>query len=319
MNNTEPVQIYKCSTLWPLDMPVSHLITWAVVSSILSPIIIVSNTALIYSLYKTQQLTTITNKYILIMNISDLGVGIFVLPLVVVMICVKDTFRNCIFELCLQYFALLLAYFSFFLLMCISLDRYIHVTKLNKYNQFMNDFRMKVILAVSFVSSAGIACISTIFPSFTLQLALNLSDLIGISFMFCLYSMVLRKIATHTENFKRMLEAQGTEQSSSRETKREVSATKTIRFVLGALFLLYLPYNVCSAVWAYYKYDEDGNPEYVTTLAVATCWSFIFSSSNAAINAMIFAYGNSAIRRFLLAKFRRGNRQIVPEGAAVKI
>ena len=311
MNNTETIRIYKCPSIWPLDMPWSHLITWAVTTSILSPITIISNSALIYGLYKTQQLTTITNKFIFVMNICDLGTGMVLLPLMAVMICLTNTIRSCFFELFVQYIALLLAYFSFFMLMCISLDRYIHVTKLNKYNQFMNEFRMKVIIVVSFVASAGIACISIMFPSFPLQLTLNLSDLAGVSFMFFLYSLVFRKIAIHAEKFKRMLEEQGTQQSTGRETKRELSSTKTIRFVLGALLVLYLPYNICSAIWSYYRWDESLEP--ALALDIALYWSYVIVFSNAAINAMIFGYGNSIVRRFLLSKFCRGNNQVVPE------
>ena len=292
-------------------MPWSHLITWAVATSILSPITIISNSALMYGLYKTQQLTTITNKFILVMCISDLSTGVFVLPLIAILVCLKDTIRSCTFELYVQYIAFLLAYFSFFMLICISIDRYIHITKLNKYNQFMNEFRMKVAIVVSLVASASIACITIMFPSFPLQLTLNLSNLSGVLFMFFLYSLVFRKIAIHAEKFKRMLEEQGTIQSTGREAKRELSSMKTIRFVLGALLVLYLPCNICSAIWSYYKWDE--NLKLTLALNVAFYWSFVIVFSNAAINAMIFGYGNSVVRRFLLSKFWRSNHQVVPE------
>ena len=311
MNNTETIPIYKCRSSLRLDLPWSHLITWAVATSILSPITIMSNSALIYGLYKTQQLTTITNKFILVMCISDLGTAMFVLPLIAIRLCVKDTIRSCTFEMCVLYFAFVLAYFSFFMLICISIDRYIHVTKLNKYNQFMNEFRMKVIIVVSFVASASIAFITIMFPSVPLRLTLSLSYLAGVSFMFLLYTLVFRKIAIHTEKFKRMLEEQGTIQSTGREMKRELSSTKTIRFVLGALLVLYLPCNICSAIWSYYKWDE--NLKLTLALNVAFYWSFVILFSNAAINAMIFGYGNSVVRRFLLSKFWRSNHQVVPE------
>ena len=314
MVNASSIHTYNCPSLWPLDMPQSHLILWAVVTSILSPITILSNSALIYGLFKTQQLTTITNKFILIMNISDLCTGILVLPLIVVMICLKDTLQTCNFELFVQYIALLFAYFSFFMLMCISTDRYIHVTKLNKYNQFMNTHRMKVATVLSFISSLLIAYLPISFPTFWLQLTLCLSDLSGVSLMFFLYSLVFRKLAIHTENFKRMLEELGTSESTSRETRKEVSATKTIRFVLGALLVLYLPYNVCSVVWTYYKYDRKVNPPFFVNLF--TYWSYVIVFSNAAINAIIFGYGNSVVRRLIFSRFGFVGNQVMPSGVS---
>ena len=317
MNNTETIPIYKCRYSLPLDLPWSHLITWAVATSILSPITIISNSALIYGLYKTQQLTTITNKFILVMCISDLGTGIFVLPLIAIQVCLKDTIRSCTFEMFVLYMGFLLIYLSFFMLICVSMDRYIHVTKLNKYNQFMNEFRMKVAIVVSLVSSASIACITIMFPLFPLQLTLNLSNLACIFFMLFLYTLVFRKIAIHAKKFKRMLEKQGTIQSTGREAKRELSSMKTIRFVLGALLVLYVPENICSAIWSYYRWDE--NLKLTLAFNIAFYWSNVIVLSNAAINAIIFAYGNSVVRRFLLSKFCPSNHQVVPENGVRSI
>ena len=300
MNSTK-YHVYNCPSIWPLDMPWSYLIIWAVTSSVLSPITIISNVVLIYGLYKTQQLTTITNKLILLMNICDLGTGFFVMPLTTVMICMKNSIRNCTFELFLEYIAYLFGYFSFFMLMFISLDRYFHVIKLNKYHQFMNNFRMKLIIVASFIISASLAWLLTMFPTFLLQLAINLSDLVGISVMFFLYLLVFYKVAAHGEKLKHTLKRQRTGQSSSKEMKQELSAMKTIRFVLCALLVLYLPYNVSTAIWSYYKWNANLKPPLALDIAVS--WSFIFLSSNAAINAVIIGYGNSIIRRFLMRKF----------------
>ncbi|XP_065065759.1 type-1 angiotensin II receptor-like [Rhopilema esculentum] len=310
MNRSCPEEPYFCPSIWPLDMPWPHLITWSFFIALLSPITIISNAALIYGLYKLEQLDTITNKFILVMNISDLGTGIFILPSIAVMAALKNKFRNCVFEKVIQCTAFLLAYFSFFMLMCVSLDRYLHVTKLKKYNKFMNEFRMKVIVVFSFVTSAIIAYISIAFPSFPLQVALNLSDLFGVLFMFILYSVVFHKILINAERVKNMLRDAG-EDSGNRETRREISATKKIRYVLGALLVLYLPYNIFSAIWTYYKFQEKKNPPLTTN--TLEYWSYIIVFFNASVNAILFAYGNSVVRRFLIGCIFRN--QIAPMSA----
>ena len=314
MANTSSFHLHDCPSLFPLDMPQLHLVLWSVLISILSPITILANSALIYGLYKTQQLTTITNKLILIMSISDICIGIFVFPLMVVMICLKHALRSCNFELFVQYLGLLLAYFSFFMLMCISADRYIHVTQLNKYNQFMNMRRMKIATVLSLASSILMAYLPVSFPTFWLQLIMCLSNLSGVSLMFFLYSLIFRKLAIHTENFERMLEELGTSESTSRETKKEFSATQTIRFVLGALLVLYLPYNICSVAWTYYKYNRKVHSPLF--LNVITYWSYTIVFSNSAINAIIFGYGNSVVRRLFFNKFRQLGKQVMPNGAS---
>ncbi|XP_065066118.1 C-X-C chemokine receptor type 1-like [Rhopilema esculentum] len=307
MNHSSSKETYYCPSIWPLDMPWPHLITWSFFTALLSPITIISNAALIYGLYKMRQLNTITNKLILVLNISDLGTGIFILPSIAVMAALKVKYRNYVFELVLQYSTFLLAYFSFFMLICVSLDRYLHVTKLKKYNAFMNEFRMKVIVVFNFVMSAVIAYISMAFPSFPLQIVLNLSNLICILFVFILYSIVLRRIATNAERMKKMLR-DAEEDASSRGTRREISATKTIRYVLGALLVLCLPYNICSAIWTFYKYQEKRNPPLIINLL--EYWSYVILLCNAAINALLFAYGNSVLRRFLIERITRS--QVAP-------
>ncbi|XP_065066117.1 uncharacterized protein LOC135692029 [Rhopilema esculentum] len=307
MNHSSSEENYYCPSLWPLDTPWPHLIAWSFFTALLSPITIISNTALIYGLYKMKQLNTITNKFILVMNISDLGTGIFILPSLAAMAALKDKYRNCAFELVLHFGAFLLAYFSFFMLMCVSMDRYLHVTKLNNYNAFMNEFRMKVIVGFSIVTSAVIAYIAMAFPSFPLQVVLNLSNLTFILFVFIWYSKMLRKIAINVERIKRMLRDAG-ENLGYREAGREISATRTIRFVLGALLVLYLPYNISSAIWTYYKYQEKRNPPLI--MNVIEYWTYVFLPSNATINAILFAYGNSIVRRFLIGKFFRS--RVVP-------
>ena len=248
------------------------------------------------------------------MSISDLCTGVFVLPLIAVMVCLKDALQSCRFELFVQYIALLFAHFSFFMLMCISTDRYMHVTKLNKYNQFMNARRMKIATVLSFIFSVLIAYLPISFPTFWMQLTQCLSDLVCVSLMLYLYSMVFRKRAMYTENFKKMFEELRTGESTSRETKRELSATKTIRFVLGALLVLYLPYYICSVAWAYYKYDRKMNPPLL--LKVIYCWSIKIVLSNAAINVIIICHGNSIIRRLIFTKFRRVGNQVIWNGAS---
>ncbi|XP_065066113.1 trace amine-associated receptor 9-like [Rhopilema esculentum] len=307
MNNSSTEENYFCPSLMPLDMPSPQLMAGSFFIALLSPITIISNTALIYGLYRMKQLNTITNKFILLMNISDLGIGIFIMPSITAMITLKDKYRNCTFEQVIQYGIFFLVYFSIFMLVCISVDRYLHVMKLKKYNAFMNEFRMKVIVVFSFLTSAINAYLSIAIPFFPLQIMLNLCNLFYVLFMFILYSTVLRRIALNAEKIKRMLRDAG-EDSGNRKTRREISATKTIRFVLGALLVLYLPYNICSTIWTYYKYQLKRNPPLI--MNVLESWASIFLFSNATINAILFAYGNSVVRRFLIGKFFRS--RVVP-------
>ena len=70
-----------CITIVSHDFPRAFQVMYAILCAILSLITVFSNILLIYTLHETGQFKTISNKLILILSISDLGLGIFVFPL----------------------------------------------------------------------------------------------------------------------------------------------------------------------------------------------------------------------------------------------
>ena len=281
-----------CLSILSVNVTDGHLMTWCAMSFIIAITIVVANTMLIYGLYKTNQLGTITNKLILVMSISDLCLGLLVQPLMIVLILTNSIRSNCAFTMATQYFSFLFAYLSFFMLIAVAGDRYLHITKLNRYNSFVNEFRMKLVVGISFITSVITGLIPLLVPSFYLQVILNTTDATGIIVMFILYSLLLRKVRIHavtiqeeTKEFKR-----------ERLTSRDDSLSKTVRVLFVAMFLLYGPYNITSAVWTYYRFNQTVDPGF--SLHVAAYWGYIIVFSNASINAVIFGYSNSRVRRY---------------------
>eukprot|EP00794_Sanderia_malayensis_P011140 gene11140-12312_t len=309
VNTTTFLKLYSCPSLWPLDIPKVHLNTWATLTAILSPLTFACNATLIYSLFKTKQLNSITNKFILLMSISDLCTSVFVFPLMVVMIVLKNDYRNCQFELAVKYLAMIFGYFSFFMLCSVSVDRYVHVTKLNRYNRFMNDFRMKLMVAVSIIMSVTIGAISVYGPSLlSLQLTLHIINIISITFVFSVYMHVFCRIRMHIENFKQVISEGKSAPSANREAKREFCAIKTIRALLGTVIILYSPYNIVSPIFVYYQFHKGVTPP--PSVSIATYIAYTIVLSNPAINAIIYSFGNSAVKRFIFRKLLQETSQI---------
>ena len=67
----------------------------------------------------------------------------------------------------------------------------------------------------------------------------------------------------------------------------------------------------CSVIWTYYKYQEKRNPPLI--MNILECWSYIILLCNAAINAFLFAYGSSVVRRFLIGHITRS--QVIPSSS----
>lgn len=320
---------YFCISIWPLDVPRVHLIIFGISQAISFPFTIIANSMLIYALYKTGQLNTTSNKFILMMSISDMLIGLIGQPMIIIMMAIKEIFRNCTLERCLEYLVFLLANFSWFMLLLISVDRYFQVTKLNRYSEYMNPYRMKVAIIVSVLAANALAVVLLLTPSFTLQVILNIANILMMTFVASLYAYMMRRLKEHDKNLKatqmkatvkraRHLisnESSHNDQPEANDitpnheelknSRKQLSALKTIRMLIVAIFALYGPYNIASAYWAYYKFGKRVNPPF--GINVFVLWAYFIVLTNTALNACIIINGNSKTRRFVLLILRRAN------------
>ena len=310
-----------CPSIWPLDVPRKHTLTFAVSQAICFPITIATNTILIYSLYKTGQLGTITNKFVLMMNLSDLCMGLIGQPLIVTVFFIKETFRSCILEKVTEYIVFTSANFSWFMLICISIDRYLLIIKLKRYSRFMNSLRMKILVLISLTIANCLAVILLLAPSFEIQVLFNVANLTTMILVSLLYWYIMRKLTIHNMKLK-TLTRQSSGQDPSRvsgerptqmrngqeqkggeanlaanDANNQSSTMKTIKLLIIAIFVLYGPYNIASTYWTYYKFGQKVNPS--VNLSIFVMWSYTIVLSNASLNACIIIRGNRRTRAYV--------------------
>ena len=276
--------------------------TLAILYGNLSMITILSNTLLIYTLCKTKQLDTISNRLMLVMNVSDLCLGFVGFPTLAAWHSKRDILTSCIFDKAVTCILILFSKFSIFMLFCISIDRYFRVTKMNRYNLFMNEFRMRMMIFSSFILASLLALMAVLCASFSQHIA-ALS--VGISFILSaivVYVYLLRKLRIHIKQFQNGNGANSG--SESRETTRnQLSATKTIQLLLLYLIITYTPYHITSCLWTYYKFHRKAEPNYHFSIFYA--WSSFLVLLNASGNSWIIIYGNKQSRRFVSSLFTR--------------
>ena len=299
---TNGSSIKICMSLASIVIPWNYHVLFAISYVLLSIVTIFSNTILIYTLYKTKQFNTISNKLILVMNISDLCAGVLALPTLSATHVIHDFHRRCESEKLANFLAALFGYFSFLMLCCISLDRYFQVTKLNRYNSYVNEFRMKIVIlsfiAVSFSTSLKLL----LNPSFRQKVITASLGLFGLSFVILMYMFLLKRLRNHAA-----AQSNNTIGEISTRAKRnsgsQLSAAKTIQFLLIYLAITYIPHFAISSWWAYYKYWKKTEPGFYLSV-IYTCTSFL-ALFNASGNSWIIIYGNGRSRRFVSSLFRR--------------
>ena len=292
-----------CYSMWPMQISDQALLAIGCVCLVISPITVSMNSFFIYALRKTDQMGSVTNKLITVMSISDVIIGSIVLPMVSAMTFLfRYGYRNCIFEFAVQYLAILFGYTSFLLLISVAIDRYLLLTKLTKYNTFMNNFRLKILVLIIFFTSNGAAIATVLIQSFYFHTATIIANILGISTVYIMYVVMLRSIKRNTASLQRNQseKKQMMSPSSKRESKtkkQNISVAKTVKLLLGTVFLFYMPYNVLSTWWIFHRYSEDIDPGMV--LNIANFASYIILFCNAIANVVVFSYGNRRLRKFV--------------------
>lgn len=316
-----------CMTLASTDVPAKHHVSMAIALIILSFLTILSNAILMYTLHKTKQLNTISNKLILAMSISDLGLGAIAFPMIVIFHIKRTVFKSCVFDKIIAYVTLFFAFFSLLMLYCLSIDRYFRVMKMNNYNLYMNNFKMKLMIVTSLVTTTVISFAPIVYPSFEQQVVSVSIGSFFVTFAIAVYIFLLKRLRSHTRQFKRFNRlgpnsqvasssagtdtlgstTEGTnDTASNRPTENgnsQLSSTKMIQVLLIFLITSYAPYQIVSCFWAYYKIREKTDPGLRLTLI--HLWASFIAVFNACGNSWIIIFGNKRSRRFVSSLFQR--------------
>ena len=315
----------SCMTLASFDVPPKHRVSMAIALTILTLLTILSNAILMYTLFKTKQLNTISNKLTMIMSISDLCLGAIAIPMIVFLRTKRHVLKGCALEKATSFITLSLSFFSFLMLYCISIDRYFRVMKMNHYNLYMNDFKMKLMIIASLVIATVISLAPIIYPSFEQQVVSVLIGSFFVIFAIVVYIFLLRRLRSHTRHFKRLGRVgpnsnatsnstgtsalgnntegtNGTDFRSTESGNSQLSTTKTIHVLLMCLSISYGPFQIISCIWAYFKFREKTDPGLYLTLF--HFWASFISLFNACGNSWIIIFGSKRSRRFVLSLFR---------------
>ena len=275
---------------------------------ILSLLNITSNSLLIYGLHKSNQLKNVSNKLIMSMSISDLCIGVFVLPVQALRAMPEITLDAWILKAIyiLAHFATLN---SGLLLICIAVDRYIHIIKPRLYQSDLNGRRLVVLVMGCFVISSVITITHILLESFWQYVAIAILNISLMSGLTILYTKMYRKIQQHQINAQTRLQKinNGLSNNNRRVVNGDsqtgqLSAVRTIRLVLVVIFICYLPFTVIATVGKLYEFELKAQQGEIFRILYATGTLLIEGST--VINSVIIIYGNTRCKQAILSLFR---------------
>ena len=305
----------------PLSFPgvnQHQLILYTIIPPVISFLIISSNSVLIYALYKTGQYATISNKLMIVLSASDLVNGIFMLPYCAFL---GYDIESCALKMIIEFIFMLGVYFSFNIYCCITVDRYLLITKASRYPRLMSNCRgTLIILAAFFVALLNIIVLALL-PSFITVL---LSCLISISSIIAMMAMnwsMTSSLKSHRAKMAKQFPLssnQGAladvETPASAYTQRQQSvrhhfeAVKTIKHLLISLSILYAPIDVLIILMTY-TLRVSGNLPSIEIL-YAFYFAVVLFISNSWINAVIIARGNRRCKLYISSHIIPGTCRI---------
>ncbi|XP_065065712.1 alpha-1A adrenergic receptor-like [Rhopilema esculentum] len=260
---------------------------------------ILSNSLLIFALYKSKQLRTFSNKFILMMTVSDLCLGILTQP-VLGAFWISSRQRNCLELKSVEFTVIFLVYISVLMILLNSVDRYLHITKPIRYQAMMNTNRMILLVVSCFISGLIAATISVIWESFYRQLTIVIFNFMLMTVFIILNTRTLKTLERHHKNAVFRFQPGNRKELPNFRTER-LAAVKTIRLVLGLFLVCYTPSNISSAFWAYHEFEKISAAGVL--LDTIYIWTFVIANSVSFLNSMIFIRGNTKCRRVVKSLF----------------
>ena len=258
-----------------------------------------SNFLLIFALYKSKQLRTFSNKFILIMTVSDLCLGVFIQP-VLGAFWISGRQRNCLELKSVEFTVIFWGYISIFMVVTISVDRYLHVTKPIRYQTMMNTNRMTLLVISCFISGLVGATATVIWESFYRQLTIVICNFLLKTVFLILNTKTLKTLERHHKNAVFRFQPGNRKEIPNFRTE-PLAAVRTIRLVLGLILICFTPYNISSVFWMYHVLRK--NSATGVLLDTINKWSCVIAACVTFLNSLIFIRGNVKCRRVVRSLF----------------
>ncbi len=296
----------KCQTVFPDASSIStpNAIILTVVNCLVLLSNVFANGLLLYSIHKRRLLKSVSYTFILALIVCDLCVAVLCMPFTIATLYIKedtDTSSSyCIIRLCTEFLAFLLCECSGILIMNVSIDRYLHMKHLQRYNSYMTPFRAKLMITTTWIFSAIIAMIFIISSLygflFIYHIVVLLVDLPVISANFVLYARAYFAIR---EKIKEMdLKA-----SKNANDRADYIFARAVTLILVCIIACFSPYFALQTTWSYYKHFKNVTPN--ASLSVAVYWSILFIHISSLCNPVILILTDSETKTLVKNLFMK--------------
>lgn len=274
-------------------------LTIASILIFISPIIAVTNLLLCYSMIKTKQVKILSQRFVLILGLSDIFVGILTCPSLALLFSLFRQKDICWYEK----FALFLSHFntrlSAYVVVLIGIDRYFNIktefTRMTYLSKLTKSGKgIGALLAVAMMISAAQSSLTIIdFENHTLPKGISSAvDAIIYFIYFFTYIRLFLRIQKFTKTNSIHIGSSG---GRPRYIRKLV---KTVLFLILTVGLCYMPFVVMSFVVTYIKYNSKQPVSH--TVRFLHYLTTILILLNSLFNTFVILYRNSVLKKYIM-------------------
>ena len=273
------------------DLPYSSSIAIATINAIFCVLGVIGNSLVLIAVYRTLELRTLSNYYLVALAIADFLTSVLAQPLLIVMViqesqgqCNKtlETVFRAVGNFCLAA--------SFFILLFITTERLLAVLKPIQYRNFHPKRRFAVFISISVM-------LPLIYTTFRLAVSKTASSylsavlfVLGYIYIIACYLIILLQLRRQSKKMKRSTSIPHEEDTrSTRHVEKVVTSTMAIVIV------------IFTVMWAPLFYCRILRPS--ITSGVAYNWFRTAAMSNSVMNFFVYA--------FQMKRFRNAFQTIV--------
>ena len=298
--------LIQCQHVWIMEGTTAIYMTALAITVIHPCLCLPTNLFLIYALRKTKQLSSISNVFMVIMCGSDSCFCIIAQPLTVIyLVNLISRKENCLVEFLAVLTGHFFSYFTFYMVIAIALDRYLRVTKLNNYNEHMNRRRALILVIVNTLLSASIsfATVTSNIFLFEIKVIITVFNTIIILTISSCYFVVLRRVRIRPSSGLTVVQ-----RLSKEDMKRRTRTIRTVRFLIAAVVIMYMPYNLSTLIRSYYQFHERRYSGEIIDMLAAL--SFVLVEMFSIINAVIYGIGNKEVKKYVKETLKRNKNSV---------
>ena len=254
------------------------------------------NLLIIIVILTRKQLRTRPNSLICCLAVTDLAVGIIMQPIISVQLFNENAGRNCGVTYALYCIGTMICGCSSLILVLISYDRYLHLTKLQNYSKHMP--RRKIIILLAFCWIIPAISGSLVFEDYTrfVMYIMSISAL-----FFCTVALVFfnKKIYRFIKNRSKVFPVSVATKPKTAEqmrVRRQTKLAKTLLIIVGCFVICWMPFVV------YYLYAFIDTifgiiaPNDLAYADTMHCIGLTLGLLNSSINPAVYFWRNKTLR-----------------------